>query len=487
MNRPTLKRVIPTVLLAAGVSGLLAACGGAPAAGGSAAATAQARPTAPLAATSTPLALEPTPAFSLDEGVSGTGTVMSRQDADLVFLSQGTVQEVLVQEGAVVTKGQVLATLDMRLFDQQLHQAEAALASAQAAKSGLSEAPRSYDAVAARAAVQSAQAALAQLQAGPKQQDMTNAQAALNAAQLNLQSTRDRLSQAKTTAELQMNQAVEALTQAQARYAQAKANWDYVNETGRDPVQPDTTNSQTGEKKPNPVTDGQANNYYNTYVQAEAAMRAAEQAVTTAKVAFDTARQQEVTGIQTAEQSVVQAQAGLEKLGLPADRDRVAAAQAQLAAARANQAKLTADPRDSQLAQADAAIAQAQAGLELAQINREHAALVAPFDGVVDVVNVDPGDPSATNGQPAIRVVDISTLHIDAQVSDVDIAKVKVGQQVTVFADALPGQEIQGKVSFISPTAQVVGTIRSYLVRITLDDPKSLRVGMSVRVQIPVK
>ena len=47
---------------------------------------------------------------------------------------------------------------------------------------------------------------------------------------------RDSLSQVKTNAQLGLDRAVNALTEAQASYATAKKNWDYVQETGRDPA-----------------------------------------------------------------------------------------------------------------------------------------------------------------------------------------------------------------------------------------------------------
>jgi HlyD family secretion protein len=479
---------IAAAVLAVLVGALLSACGGA-----AAEPAAQPRPQAQATPQATvaplPEAGEPTPAAmpELAFGVSGQGEVMANQDADLVFVVQGTVAEVLVQEGDQVTKDQVLARLDTRIFDQQLHQAEALLASAQAQKAGLTEEPRDFDARAARAQVAQAQAALAQLRAGPKSQDVQSLEAALNTAQANLQSTRDRLSLGKTQAESQMTQAVDLLTQAQARYSTAKTNWETVRDTGKDPIVPETVDPKSGEKVDNQPSDGSRQNYYNTFVQAEAAMHQAEEQVRLATIAYEQARQAEVVGIQIAEQQVSQAQAALDKLLLPADQDRIAAAQAGLAQAQANQARLTAEPRDSQNAQADAAIAQAQAGLELAQINREHAELRAPFDGVVDVLEIDPGDPSTTQGQPAIRVVDISALHVDAQISDMDIGRVQAGQQVSLYADALPGQLLAGKVSYIAPTAQVQGAIRTYLVRITLDEPQGLRVGMSVRVEIEAK
>ncbi|MBK9712430.1 MAG: efflux RND transporter periplasmic adaptor subunit [Kouleothrix sp.] len=474
------KKLIASIVVAL-IATSLAACGGSPAA--------QA-PTTPAQATAAPLPTTQAtaaPAIDLSLGVSGAGEIKAAQDANLVFQAQGTVAEVKVKEGDAVKQGDLLAILDVRTFDQQLHQAEAALANAKAQQEALTEPPTAADAAAAAAQVRQAQAALNSVKTGPKEQDLTQVQAGLTAAQANLQATRDRLSIAKTSAEVQLQQAALALTQAQARYAQAKGYYDYAQETGNDPVVPKVTDSKTGSKVPNRLSDGQMANYAAQFVQAEAAMHQAEQALQLAQAAFDSARQSEVTGIAAAEQQVVQAQATSDKLRLPPDSVQLAAAQAALAQAQAAQARLTANPREAQKAATTAGVAQAQAALELAQINREHAELRAPFDGLVAAINIDPGDPSTTVGQPAIKVVDVSSLHLDAQISDIDISKISVGQAATVRADAMPDKIYKGKITFIAPAATTVGTIRTYLVRVSLDDQEGLRAGMSAQVDVVTK
>ncbi len=460
---------------------VLAACGSSPAAQAPAAPAAQAT-AAPLPTVAVPAA--PTPDVEL--GVSGSGEIKAAQDADLVFQAQGTVAEVKVKEGDLVKKGDLLAILDVRAFDQQLHQAQAALDNAKAQQAALTEAPRDADAAAAAAQVRQAQAAVNAVKQGPKAPDRAQAEAGLAAAQTNLQMTKDKLSLAKTQAESQMNQAAQALTQAQARYAQAQTNWQYVQDTGNDPMMPKVSDGKGG-TKPNKLTDAQRENYYSQFVQAEAALHQAEQVLQLANAAFDNARQGEVTGIAAAEQQLAQAQAVVDKLNLPPDNAQLAQAQAGLAQAVAAQSKLTAPPRDAQKAQAEAGVAQAQAALELEQINREHAELRAPFDGIVAEVNIDPGDPSATGAQAALKLVDVSTLHVDAQISDIDIGKVSVGQAAEIRVDAMPEKVFKGKVTYVSPTATTIGTIRTYLVRVSIDDQEGLRAGMSVRVDLATK
>ena len=474
-------KIITASLVAGVLAASLAACGAG--ASGSAPAAPVAQATAAPAPTVAPTAAPPA---EINLGISGSGEIKAAQDADLVFQAQGTVDQVLVKEGATVKKGDLLAILDMRAFDQQLHQAEAGLANAKAQQDALTEAPQAVDAAAAAAAVRQAQAQVSALRQGAKDPDRAQVQAGVTAAQVNLQSTKDRLSLAKTQADSQVQQAALALTQAQARYAQAKDYWQTVQDTGNDPVMPSTTSS-TGKKSPNKLSDGQRANYYSNFVQAEAALHQAEQGLQLAQQAAEGARQGEVSGIAAAEQQVVQAQATLDKLNLPPDSAQLAAAQAGLAQALAAQAKLTQAPRDAQSAAAAAGVAQAQAALELAQISREHAEIRAPFDGVVAQVNVDPGDPSTTVGQPAVKVVDTSSLHLDAQISDIDIGQVALGQAATVRADAQPGKIYNGKVSYIAPTATTVGTIRTYLVRIALEQQAGLLAGMSARVDLAAK
>jgi HlyD family secretion protein len=419
-------------------------------------------------------------------GISGIGEIKAAQDSDLVFQAQGTVATVNVKEGAVVKKGDLLAILDTRAFDQQLHQAEAGLANAKAQQDALTEAPRPADAAAAAAQVRQAQAQVNAVRQGAKDPDRAQVQAGLTSAQINLQSTKDRLSLAKTQADAQVEQAALALTQAQARYAQAKDYWQTVQDTGNDPVVPKVSDGAGGTRS-NKLSDGQRANYYSSFVQAEAALHQAEQSLQLAQQAAEGARQSEISGIAAAEQQLAQAQASSDKLNLPPDSAQLTAAQAGLAQALAAQAKLTQAPRDAQSAAAAAGVAQAQAALELAQITREHAEIRAPFDGVVAQVNVDPGDPSTTVGAPAIKVVDVSALHLDAQISDIDIGKVTVGQAAEVRADARPDTVYKGKVSYIAPTATTSGSIRTYLVRVTLDDQAGLLAGMSARVDLTAK
>jgi HlyD family secretion protein len=491
--------------------------------------------------------------FDLSGGVSGIGEVKTKQDADLVFTVDGTVEKVLIEEGDSVQKGQILATLDIRTFDQkiimseagltrakaqksalyeeprkadvlaaeaQMRQAEATIALANAQRAALYEAPREADIYAANAQVRQAEAVLARILEPPEEVDVKAAEASMELAKVNLQAARDQLSYAKTQAAYQVEQAAYQLTQVQWGYALAQRYWEHADEEQTDPVNPVVENPVSGKPGENQISEGAQAGYLTQYEQAKAAMQQAEEGVAQAVVVSEQARKAEVTGVQAAEQQIVQAETALERVLLEPNENDVAQAQAGVDLANANRLRLDPDPTQSQQAQADAGVAQAQAtldlakanrerinpdptesqlmnveagiieaetALELARLDREYAELRAPFDGIISNVDISPGDPAMSSRDYAVQVVDMNDMYIQVDISDVDISKVQLKRSAMVYADALPGQMFTGRVSYIAPIAAIHGNIRTYEVRIKLDDLKGLRPGMSVRVEINTK
>jgi RND family efflux transporter MFP subunit len=82
----------------------------------------------------------------------------------------------------------------------------------------------------------------------------------------------------------------------------------------------------------------------------------------------------------------------------------------------------------------------------------------APFDGVVLTKSANVGDvvtpfSSALDTKGAVvTMADMSTLEVEADVSESNLAKVKVGQPCEVQLDALPGMRLRASVSRMVPT-----------------------------------
>jgi HlyD family secretion protein len=105
-----------------------------------------------------------------------------------------------------------------------------------------------------------------------------------------------------------------------------------------------------------------------------------------------------------------------------------------------------------------AALEQARAQLKAQKVALDYTEIRAPFDGVVLVKNANVGDiitpmSSAAGAQGAVvTMADMSTLEVEADVSEGNLSKTQVGQPVEIVLDALPGTRFKGRVSGIVPT-----------------------------------
>lgn len=107
---------------------------------------------------------------------------------------------------------------------------------------------------------------------------------------------------------------------------------------------------------------------------------------------------------------------------------------------------------------AQAALQQAKAQVKVQSVGLDYTEIRAPFDGVVLVKNANVGDiitpmSSAAGAQGAVvTMADMSTLEVEADVSEGNLSKTKVGQPVEITLDALPTARFRGHVSGIVPT-----------------------------------
>ncbi|MFN8503655.1 efflux RND transporter periplasmic adaptor subunit [Kouleothrix sp.] len=428
--------------------------------------------------------------------VDGSGTIAAAQSLDLGFATTGTVKTVLVNEGDTVKAGQALAQLDDADLQLQVASAQAALDSA-TLKLGQAQSGNALpaDLAAQQAAVASAQAQLRAAQAQldalrhPTADALSAAETAVRQAQLDLQSQTNTSSANKTKAQQDLQRAVEALTQAQSKYATALQNWQYVQDTGNDPVTPTKTSAQ-GKAVANTLNDAQRQQYYDAYVQATASMHSAETAVQQAQVSYESARQAEPLAIAQAQAKLADAQAQLVALQQPSATNvaqkqaSVDQARASLTQAQANLAKLTAPSTASDVSIQQNAITQAEQTLKQAQLKLADATLTAPFDGVITTVNIVPGS-SASGTAVALSLIDRSTLHIDMKLSENDVAKVSLGQRVALTIDALKDWKAQGTVSYISPVGASSNGVVTYAVRVSFPDSDArVKVGMTANLSI---
>lgn len=153
-------------------------------------------------------------------------------------------------------------------------------------------------------------------------------------------------------------------------------------------------------------------------------------------------------------------------------------AEAELADATANHRRIKAlrekgavseqtyDSAEARYKKAVAVHNSAQYGLErsraaekVAKVNLEYSYIRAPFDGVILTKNADEGEVvapfgGALNAKAAVvTMADMSSLMVEADVSESSLEKVKAGGACEIRLDALPRDRFPGTVHMIVPTA----------------------------------
>jgi HlyD family secretion protein len=135
--------------------------------------------------------------------VSASGSIEPQSSAGLTFETPARVTDVLVKVGDRVETGDVLAQLDTRQLELQVHQAQAALAAAKAQ--------------------------LAQLEAGPRPEEVAAAEADLRAAQAQVSGAVANLDQLKSgPTEAQIAAAETQVAQAELQHKLAQTEYDRV-------------------------------------------------------------------------------------------------------------------------------------------------------------------------------------------------------------------------------------------------------------------
>lgn len=236
-----------------------------------------------------------------------------------------------------------------------------------------------------------------------------------------------------------------------------------------------------------------------------------------------------------AKQQVAQADQQLQQAGLQRSRaeNNLAALESQTGTMTATPAQIDAAKGEADIARAGvktakAGVTSANAALSSAEVARGNAerslaeatadldkvVVVAPASGVVTAVSIAEGGSVSTGGgtgaassgagsagasalqgtamtasstgsSAPVTISRVSSLVVVVAVNEVDIADIAIGQDALVTFDAVSDTEIAGTVSWVSPNATTTGSVRTYDVKLELDEQNDgLRPGMTATASI---
>lgn len=142
----------------------------------------------------------------------------------------------------------------------------------------------------------------------------------------------------------------------------------------------------------------------------------------------------------------------------------------------------------AQLDAMSAQIAQANATLQNNLTNLKYTKIISPVDGVVVSRDVDVGQTVAASFQtPTLFMVaqDLTKMQIEVNVSEADIGRVAVGQDVDYTLDGYADMIFRGKVSQVRISPTTVNNVVTYNVIVEVDnEDEKLKPGMTANVSI---
>jgi membrane fusion protein (multidrug efflux system) len=310
---------------------------------------------------------------------------------------RGTVIEVLARDNQQVAGGAPLVRLDPRDLEVKVHQARAAVATAQSrmrtASAGVPVADESTRSQVAVAEATAAKEALG-----------------IDSARRTLDERRSRL---------------------QARRAAVQA------------AQAEVTARQADVEKAS-LDRGRLQELLKRDLVARQEFDHADIAAKTAAAALEMARQR----LEGARAEVAQAEhdvAAQDVVLAQAARLRDAA-DASLRDAKSRRGEVTI--RSAEVASAEAQLAEAHAALREAELNLEYATITAPVAGRVTKRTVEVGQ-TVQPGQPLLAVVDVANVWVIANYKETQLAHVRPGQRASVAVDTHPGLALRARVDSI--------------------------------------
>lgn len=335
--------------------------------------------------------------------------VLEAEESHAMSVLNGRVQEVPVDTGDDVVKGQPLLEIDPRTIQADIAAAEQTLAAARAARDAVA-APTSATTIAL-------------------------ADSAVSAANTRLQNARRNLAQAEDL--LAHPQDIQRqIDQNKALIPAAEASVD-------------TAKAQLAQLE---ILLEKARNDYSR--EGQFTQKKLEQQKLGAQAEIEAA-QARLQGLRTTLSLLQQMKKNplaLQVAVRQAQRE-VALAEAGLGVARAQRDVTAAGPAAEAIAVADAKVQQAQAALDLSRWQGEHLTVTAPRSGRVLARMIEPGETVAP-GEPLFTIADLTKMEVRVYISELDLHRIQVGDNLTVEITALEGEKRVGVVTFIASSAQ---------------------------------
>ena len=147
--------------------------------------------------------------------------------------------------------------------------------------------------------------------------------------------------------------------------------------------------------------------------------------------------------------------------------------------------QLTGDDLTEAIQSASETLQSAQISMENMQDTMSNYTITAPISGTIIEKDAKVGD-AVKAGDTLCIVYDLSYLEMSINVDELQISSISVGQKVQITADAVPDKTYVGTVTRVSMKGASNSGTTTYPVTIRIDDTDGLRPGMNANAEIVV-
>jgi HlyD family secretion protein len=417
----------------------------------------------------------------LIRSTSATGVLVAKTTVDVKSKAGGPVAHLVVDEGSVVKKGQLVAIIDPADTKAAFDQADADLVSSQAKAT---QARVTYD-----------------LQRATTGTSIRDARTTLDTAKV-------RLERARLNWERQPALSKSALDTAQAAYDSALEDQRKLLDVTVPQLRRDAAGGVTAAKTD--LNTAQADytrqlellrkGYVSqsTVDKAESTLESARSTYDTAQQKADTLEKDISTQIRSQAKAVDKAKAALveartelsdvaiQKTNLDEARKAVRTAEIALQKTIDDARNDALRAEDIKTAQAD--VVRSKVSKDNAKVQLDSTTVVAPRDGVVTLKYLEegtiipPGTSTFAQGTSIVQISDVSQMFVDCTVDEVDIAGVEKDMKVRIILEAYPDVTLDGIVRRVSPAAVTTNnmtTVKAHVEILTRDPKVRLLPGMN--------
>ena len=167
--------------------------------------------------------------------------------------------------------------------------------------------------------------------------------------------------------------------------------------------------------------------------------------------AFDTEVAKAAAGVMQRQADVARLTTTAKDASTKLTRAEALAANALIPATDLEAALVAARQAESELKAQEAELQSQRATLRLAQVNRDHAIVRSPIDGVVVNRAIEVGQTVAASFEAPVlfTIADLSRMQLLAEIDEADVSGVQPGTSVTFEVESLGGRRFNGRVSHV--------------------------------------